>query len=146
MRVQCSWMRFMFLKKERGSHLFAIWRHNEKSRIWKRALSQSCWHAVLRLWDSKTVRNKFLFFISWPVYMVPRLRQYQTTWMNHNYHHLPLGFFLDFIINSVIIKSCICIRYMQKDVLLYVSLYACASIYVEQIWGSRTDGPKICIF
>lgn len=61
------------------------------------------------------------------------LTQYQTTWMNHNYHHLPLGFFLDFIINSVIIKSCICIQIHAKNVLLYVSLYAYASIYVEQI-------------
>ena len=78
--------------------------------------------------------------------MVPRLRQYQTTWMNHNYHHLLLVFFLDSIINNVTIKSGTCVQIHAKNVLLYVSLYAYASICAEQIWGSRTDRQRYAYF
>lgn len=37
-------------------------------------------------------------------------------------------------------------RYMQKNVLLYVSLYAYASIYAEQIWVVELIGQRYVYF
>lgn len=38
---------------------------------WKRALIRPWWHPDLRLWDSRTIRNKFMLFINhWVCYFV----------------------------------------------------------------------------
>ena len=48
----------------------AMWGYNEKSATQKRALIQPFWHPYLRLATSSTVRNKFLWFVSHPLYGV----------------------------------------------------------------------------
>ena len=44
-----------------------MWKYNEKSVTWKRALTESYWHPGLRISASRTVKNKFLLFINYLV-------------------------------------------------------------------------------
>lgn len=69
MRVKPSWIGLVNTLIKNALERFlapsAMWKYNMKSVIWKRALTWQCWHLVL---DSGTVRDKFLFFISYPVF------------------------------------------------------------------------------
>lgn len=44
-----------------------IWGHSEKSIIQKSALPSPCWYPDVKLLASRTMKNKFMLFITYPV-------------------------------------------------------------------------------
>ena len=71
MRAKPSFTSISALTKEIPERSLApstVWEYNEKSETWMSALTQPCWHPVLGLPDFRTVKNKILFIVIYPVY------------------------------------------------------------------------------
>lgn len=116
----------------------AMWGYT-RSATWKRTLTHRAGKLISdfqppKLWEIN-------FCCLWATQSVVfchsslnRLRQYHTAWMRHNYYHHPLlGAFLYICLLQIMLQwnPVFAYRYVQENVMFYVSLCTYASIYVD---------------